>query len=618
MTDWYGYPYIALTGGVDGALDSLDGSLLKDGDFAVVVVPATKKTYIYTLDADSGLTESSPDVISPDANAGNKRWVLTNTIGDSSYVPFIQDGTGAVIRTAQAKMRERVSVLDFGATGDGVTDDVAAIQAAIDYAASKGGSEVYFPEGVYYLTATHATDTSAHLALRAAHSVILVGDGPNASVLKPSTTDKTVIGVSVGSDNCGIKSMRLDRDAVAVNGGHGIQFHTAATNPNFYAENVYITKQYHGVHASTARPQGSTWVGCFFNLNTADGVNLIMNNEERFYGCIANQNTGSGFRVGGAYTTNQPSDGGVYLSDCTAYGNGAQGLWVEGTATYKAFAVFCSGCTFDTNTGDGVRLANSVTSVFTGCRSSFNTERGWHIKAGSMEVVLSACEGSDNGKEGFLFIGACEDIVGTAIHALSNNREAASYYGIRFEGPCVNIKLSCGSSGNADDINFNAGSPDAGGTDVTINRDTQNGGVEFDATGGSPSYIYILDFNFPEMSTFVTYGVGVGNLIWAPLQQVIAPSFLSSWVDYGGNYQTAGYWKDRDNMVHLRGEIKTGSMNNAAFTLPAGYRPEAIINFASSSNGAFGAGYVTSSGNVVPVIGSNAQFSLANVRFRAA
>ncbi|MBW1777093.1 MAG: hypothetical protein JRJ54_05795 [Deltaproteobacteria bacterium] len=34
------------------------------------------ESYFYQLDADSGASESDPDVISPDVNAGNKRWIL--------------------------------------------------------------------------------------------------------------------------------------------------------------------------------------------------------------------------------------------------------------------------------------------------------------------------------------------------------------------------------------------------------------------------------------------------------------------------------------------------------------------------------------------------------------
>lgn len=63
----------------------------------------------------------------------------------ADLVTFIQAGTGAVTRTAQAKMRDVVSVKDFGAVGNGITNDRAAIQAAFN----SGAKSIYFPSGTY-------------------------------------------------------------------------------------------------------------------------------------------------------------------------------------------------------------------------------------------------------------------------------------------------------------------------------------------------------------------------------------------------------------------------------------------------------------------------------------
>lgn len=68
------YKRTALIGGTTTALDGIDGSLLSNGDFAFVFYGNVN--YIYQLDADLGGSESVPDIITPDENAGAKRWVL--------------------------------------------------------------------------------------------------------------------------------------------------------------------------------------------------------------------------------------------------------------------------------------------------------------------------------------------------------------------------------------------------------------------------------------------------------------------------------------------------------------------------------------------------------------
>lgn len=74
---------VSLTGGGQGALDAIDGAGLDDLDAAVVIM--LNKFFLYSLDADSATAESSPEIISPDANAGDKRWILskvTNSLED--------------------------------------------------------------------------------------------------------------------------------------------------------------------------------------------------------------------------------------------------------------------------------------------------------------------------------------------------------------------------------------------------------------------------------------------------------------------------------------------------------------------------------------------------------
>jgi hypothetical protein len=78
---------------------------------------------------------------------------ITDKDSGSSIIGFNQAGAGAVSRTVEAKLREYiVSVKDYGATGDGVTNDRAAINLAFDEVIGRGYGTVFFPFGTYFIS----------------------------------------------------------------------------------------------------------------------------------------------------------------------------------------------------------------------------------------------------------------------------------------------------------------------------------------------------------------------------------------------------------------------------------------------------------------------------------
>jgi len=94
----------------------------------------------------------------------------------SSLVGFLQAGSGAVVRTAQSKMRDVVSVKDFGAVGDGVVDDTVAIQNALNAA-----NYVFLPPGTY-LFSTLTVRQNTRLQGASTRTSILKHTGAGAAI----------------------------------------------------------------------------------------------------------------------------------------------------------------------------------------------------------------------------------------------------------------------------------------------------------------------------------------------------------------------------------------------------------------------------------------------------
>jgi len=102
-------------------------------------------------------------------------------------------------------------------------------------------------------------------------------------------------------------------------------------------------------------------------------------------------------------------------------------------------------------------------------------------------------------------------------------------------------------------------------------------------------------------------------------EQIYAPTLGNSWVNFGGGFRNAGYWRDAAGVIHLMGTVKDGTVDTAIFTLPVGFRPplSGALVFPCVSNALFGYVEVQSTGDVVCKVGDNTFVSLDGISFKA-
>ena len=162
-----------------------------DDGAAQVVIDIT--TELDALEAEDVAINGRVDAIDARTDALEAADAALYASTGSNLVGFLQAGTGAIARPVQSKLRELVSVKDFGAVGDGVTDDTAAIQAAINYCA---GRTLYFPRGTY-----RCTDT-----LHINRGIVIVGDGSYLTIVKFSISG-VVNGLEIGTGTGGAAAL---------------------------------------------------------------------------------------------------------------------------------------------------------------------------------------------------------------------------------------------------------------------------------------------------------------------------------------------------------------------------------------------------------------------------
>ena len=124
----------------------------------------------------------------------------------AGYNVFTGRNQATIVRTMQEKFDDIVNVKDFGAVGDGSTDDTAAINRALNELFCRELNveirrALYFPAGTYLIgtAAYHALFPFETLYIKIPTYATMIGDGMDCTFIKQSTTASTY--TAILSDN---------------------------------------------------------------------------------------------------------------------------------------------------------------------------------------------------------------------------------------------------------------------------------------------------------------------------------------------------------------------------------------------------------------------------------
>ena len=277
------------------------------------------------------------------------------------------------------------NVQNFGAKGDGITDDTAAIQSAIDAAAAAGGGQVYMPTGTYIVSGGEEPSDGC-LMLKS--NVYLYGDGmgeTNVKVADGSDTKITgVIRSAYGEEthDFGVSNLTIDGNRDSTTGKVDGWFNGYIPGQEGYDSNVTLDsveiKDCSGygfdpheqtvnmvIKNSVSHGNGldgfvadflsdSTFENNVAYDNDRHGFNVVTSTHDfSLTNNVAYNNGGNGIVVQRG-SEDIPSPSNITITGGEVYGNGAEGVLIK-----MSSAVTVSDVDIHDNASAGIRVYGS-------------------------------------------------------------------------------------------------------------------------------------------------------------------------------------------------------------------------------------------------------------------
>jgi hypothetical protein len=312
---------------------------------------------------------------------------------------------------------------DFQALGDGVTDDTAPIQNAINAAATNfGGGTVYFPPGVYNVTATLTITKSG---------VSLVGAGAGASVIRTPAGKEAITILLVGDNvnTCAdVKVTELQinsQNQKTANSAIKLQkcFRT-------WLQRLRLQNQYRGIHVFNST---QTWLedsdirdtsenAVTFESTIGNGYDLYLTNVVADNPVVTNNGVGLNW-LGGENLVIHNCD---FLHFVT-------GFSVAPPAGKQTRFGYFSAAEFDTSSDNGIKLASTgdiVGLTFTQCWAGTSTNYGVLVDGSGggllQGVRFVGLKSFHNGLAGIRLTGGAKDVHLLGCDVIGNSQTLAN------------------------------------------------------------------------------------------------------------------------------------------------------------------------------------------------
>jgi len=237
---------------------------------------------------------------------------------------------------------QSADVWRLGATGDGVTDDTAAIQRAVD----SGTGDLWFPRGVYRITRPITVDLSRRgpvsLAGTGTARIVMAGPGPAVRFVgtHQGTADPPTVQPNVWERERmptvdGLEIVGAHEEAVGIEAAGTMQLTISRVNVRGALHGIHLVKRNRNVIVSDCHLYENRGVGLFL-----DGVNLHQINVT---GCHVSYNGGGGVVLRNADVCNLQITGCDVEANMSPEGPPTANVLVDGGGVTAELAI--TGCT---------------------------------------------------------------------------------------------------------------------------------------------------------------------------------------------------------------------------------------------------------------------------------